>query len=151
MKNYEDKVKNKCSALLKLIRGIQEFYSSANPEQRRFIETTVGAAIWYLPKNNKVLFTGKKGLDAIKKNERSEDHLFPRKIAATELLNFNWNKESDPEKVLVELFLNKYGKFNYVSKSENKKLIKYQKSEIFKSPENAYSNAGIVLVDSEKC
>ena len=67
MKNYEDKVKNKCSALLKLIRGIQEFYFSANPEQRRFIETTVGAAIWYLPKNNKVLFTGKISLDAIKK------------------------------------------------------------------------------------
>ena len=88
MKNYEDKVKNKCSALLKLIRGIQEFYSSANPEQRRFIETTVGAAIWYLPKNNKVLFTGKISLDAIKKNERSEDHLFPRKIAATESVSY---------------------------------------------------------------
>ena len=55
-----------------------------------------------------------------------------------------------PEKILVELYLSKYGKFNYVSKSENKKLIKYQKSEVFSSPEDSYLKAGVTLVDFDE-
>ena len=144
---YEDRVKNKCKGLLKLITGIQKFYKSANDENKRFIETTIGAAIWYLPKDNTILFTGKISKEAIKKKEKSEDHLYPRKIAAKELLNIDWDKKDKPVDVIASLFIKKYGKFNYVSKSENKKLIKFQKSEIFKSSEKAYNDAGVELVD----
>ena len=144
---YEDRVKNKCRGLLKLIIGIQSFYKSTNDENKRFIETTIGAAIWYLPKNNKILFTGKISKDAIKKKEKSEDHLYPRKIAAKELLNFDWDKPDDPVNHIASLFMKKYGKFNYVSKTENKKLIKFQKSEIFETSEIAYKKAGVVLID----
>ena len=144
---YEDRVKNKCKGLLKLITGIQKFYKSANDDNKRFIETTIGAAIWYLPKDNTVLFTGKISKEAIKKKEKSEDHLYPRKIAAKELLNIDWDKKDKPVDVIASLFIKKYGKFNYVSKSENKKLIKFQKSEIFKSSEKAYNDAGVELVD----
>tara|TARA_B100001989_G_C24216328_1_gene305666 strand:+ start:86 stop:532 length:447 start_codon:yes stop_codon:yes gene_type:complete len=144
---YEDRVKNKCKGLLKLITGIQKFYKSANDENKRFIETTIGAAIWYLPKDNTILFTGKISKEAIKKKEKSEDHLYPRKIAAKELLNIDWDKKDKPVDDIASLFIKKYGKFNYVSKSENKKLIKFQKSEIFKSSEKAYNDAGVELVD----
>ena len=144
---YEDRVKNKCKGLLKLITGIQKFYKSANDDNKRFIETTIGAAIWYLPKDNTVLFTGKISKEAIKKKEKSEDHLYPRKIAAKELLNIDWDKKDKPVDDIASLFIKKYGKFNYVSKSENKKLIKFQKSEIFKSSEKAYNDAGVELVD----
>ena len=144
---YEDRVKNKCKGLLKLITGIQKFYKSANDDNKRFIETTIGAAIWYLPKDNTILFTGKISKEAIKKKEKSEDHLYPRKIAAKELLNIDWDKKDKPVDDIASLFIKKYGKFNYVSKSENKKLIKFQKSEIFKSSEKAYNDAGVELVD----
>ena len=42
---YEERVKNKCTALLKLIIGIQEFYKTSNDDNKRFTETTIGAAI----------------------------------------------------------------------------------------------------------
>ena len=147
--NYNQKVKNKCEALLNLIIGIQPFYHKSNNETKGFIETTIGAAIFYLPKKNSVLFTGKISKEALSKNEKSEDHLYPRKIAASELLDIKWDKKKDPIQSLANLFIEKYGKYNYVSKSENKKLIKYQKIGVFNSPEKAYQSAGIELIDYE--
>ena len=145
--NYNQKVKNKCEALLNLIIGIQPFYHNTNNDKKRFIETTIGAAIFYLPKKNSVLFTGKISKEAFRKNEKSEDHLYPRKIAASELLDIKWDKKKDPIQSLDNLYIEKYGKYNYVSKSENKKLIKYQKIGVFKGPEKAYQSAGIELID----
>ena len=147
---YEDKVINKCSALLKLILGIKDFYKQSNDDNKRFIETTIGAAIWYLPKNNEILFTGKISKDAILKGEKSEDHLYPRKIAASELLNYKWEDELDPVKALADLFMTKYGRDNYVSKLENKRLIKFQKSEVFETPQKSYAAAGIELVSYDE-
>ena len=147
--NYNQKVKNKCEALLNLIIGIQPFYHKSNNEKKGFIETTIGAAIFYLPKKNSVLFTGKISKEANRKKEKSEDHLYPRKIAASELLDIKWDKKKDPIQSLANLFIEKYGKYNYVSKSENKKLIKYQKIGVFKGPEKAYQSAGIELIDYE--
>ena len=144
--DYHQKVKTKCEALINLIIGIQPFYHKSNDKQKRFIETTIGAAIFYLPKKNSVLFTGKISKDAKRKNEKSEDHLYPRKIAAAELLNIKWDKIKDPAHNLAYLFIKKYGRYNYVSKSENKKLIQYQKSGIFKNPKKAYHRAGVELV-----
>ena len=39
---------------------------------------------------------------------------------------------------------------NFVSKSENKRLIKFQKSEVFETPQKAYDDAGIELVSYDK-
>ena len=129
---------------------MQNFYKTSNEDSKRFVETTIGAAIWYLPKKTALLFTGKISKEAIIKNERSEDHLFPRKIAAQEILEFDWESESDPVETLCNAYLQKYGRFNYVSKAENKKLIKFQKSTVFSDADTAYANAKIELVDFEK-
>ncbi|MGI9229540.1 MAG: hypothetical protein ACR2P9_06755 [Gammaproteobacteria bacterium] len=145
-KNFQKKVEIKCNALLKLVIGVQKFYKSSDDKSKQFIETTVGAAIWYLPKKNDVLFTGKISKKAKAKGERSEDHPYPRKIAAQKILKHNWKNEIDPVKTLSDLYIKKYGKFNYVSKSENRKLRKYQKSGVFKTSEDAYKEAGVELV-----
>lgn len=147
---YLQKLEEKCEALLKLVLGIQDFYKTTSSENKRLIETTIGAAIWYLPKSKLYLFTGKISKEAKKKNERSEDHLYPRKIAAKEILNLNWSEEVAPLKTITNLFLKKYGRYNYVSKKENKRLIQFQKSGVFISPEIAYQKAGIELVEFNK-
>ena len=83
----------------------------------------------------------------MKKGEKSEDHLYPRKITAQEILQFDWEDENNPVETLSNLYIEKYGRYNYVSKMENKRLIKYQKIGVFVDPETAYENAGIELVD----
>ena len=39
----------------------------------------------------------------------------------------------------------KYCEFDYTTSSENKKLIPFQKEEVFETPEIAYDKAGIVF------
>lgn len=148
MGNYNTKLYNKCQALHAILCGVRDYYEGASPDQKIFIETTIGAALWYLPKNKKLLFTGKISLDALAKNERSEDHFFPRKIAAREMLE---DTRDTSATIIMESFLQKYGRYNYVSKSENKKLIKYQKSNTFLCPSESYKKAGVRLVDYEDC
>jgi hypothetical protein len=46
--------------------------------------------------------------DAIFKNEKSEDHFFPRKIAAQKILEFEWANENDPVETLCNFYLQKY-------------------------------------------
>ena len=60
--DFQQQLNNKCEALLHLVKGIQEFYKSTNDTNKSFIETTVGAAIWYLPK--------KKGFVVHRKNKQ---------------------------------------------------------------------------------
>lgn len=147
MSNYNKKLHEKCQALHEMLCGVSEYYKNSSKDQKIFIETTIGAAIWYLPKNKKLLFTGKISLDALAKNERSEDHFYPRKIAARELLQrAHENTVTD----VVKLFLEKYGRYNYVSKSENKNLIKYQKLNNFLNSEDSYKRAKVTLVEYEE-
>ena len=84
-----------------------------------------------MPKSYEYLFTRKISKDAISKGERSEDHLYPRKIAALEILKFNWINAESPVETLSNPYIQKYGRFNYVSKIENKKLTKLQKNRSF--------------------
>ena len=51
----------------------------------------------------------------------------------------------DPKAEVLRLYRTKYGLFNYVLPDENKRLVKYQKAKIFKSPEDSYNKAGIKL------
>ena len=60
------------------------------------------------------------------------------------------DSEVDAVETLAHLFMNKYGKYNYVAKLENKELIKFQKSEVFTTPEKAYKNAGVELVNYDE-
>ena len=141
---FRERIRAKCEAVLKLVIGVQQYYNSTDDKDRKaIIETTIGAAIWYLPKSKKYLFTGKISKEAIDKGEKSEEHLFPRKIAAKKILEFNWTAETEPVEKFMTLYIEEYGRYNYVSKAENKKLAKFQKDEKF---DTAYERAGIELV-----
>jgi len=145
-KGFKQKLLIKCEGLLELVCGVQKFYQKANPDACSFIETTIGAAIWYLPKDHDLLFTGYISVEAVTKNERSEDHLYPRKIAAKYLLDYDWSNESEPLNHLIDRYLKRFGRYNYVSKTENKKLVKFQRHGVFTTPEDAYEKAGIKLI-----
>ena len=148
--NFQKKVVNKCEGLLHLVVGVQGFYKTTNADNKRFIETTIGAAIWYLPRSSSFLFTGKISKEALDKGQRSEDHLFPRKIAAQEILKVDWKNKKNAVAIMADTYIKKYGRFNYVSKEENKKLTPFQKSQLFIDATTAYKNAGIELVDFDE-
>lgn len=133
----------------------QSYYESeqCTPNQRQLLETMVGAAIWYFPQSND-LWTGLISMDALTKLAKSEnpksvkitkDHHYPRKVAAAELFAVDWSVIADPAGEVLSRYLGCYGQFNLVLPEENKRLVKYQKTHSFVSPEYAYVQAGIEL------
>jgi hypothetical protein len=122
--------------------------------QLGLLQTLIGAAIWYLPSDNKLLFSGKvskKLLEALEQNSEvkmTEEHFYPRKVSATKLFEQHLDDlKSNPTETLKNLYLNEFGLFNLVLKSENDRLKKFQKVDVFVRPEEAYAQAGIELTD----
>ena len=134
----------------------QAFYRSdqCSANQRQLLKTMVGAAIWYFPQSDE-LWTGMISVDALrafvsaaepKVVKLTKDHHYPRKVAASELLALDWSLIDSPADEVLQRYLSRYGRFNYVLPEENKRLVKYQKTRTFVSPEHSYASAGIELI-----
>lgn len=147
------KLEERCKMMEMIVMQLAEIYENeANADQKKFIETMVGAAIFYLPHNEKY-WTGKISENAYQQlkmngNTRlTKEHQFPRKIAAKQLLTTEIHGIMRGERSLQSLYEEKYAKYNLVLPQENKKITKFQKDGLFNSIEEAYDRAGIALMD----
>jgi hypothetical protein len=145
----EDTIKGRCSILAEIINSIKNIYRNSNKNQKAFIETIIGAAIWYIPKP-KNYWTGKISVGALNnlilndksKARLSEEHIIPRKYAAKELLeNNNLLTDEFVEKEYTE----KYCKVHFITSEENKRAIIFQKE--FVNSEEIYLKANIKLIE----
>lgn len=156
---YENKPRlvERFEILVKTIIQIQPLYNNCkNESQLAFIETMIGAGLWYLGKG---VWTGKISKNVLKlflsdsgieDPKFTEDHEYPRKVSARELLMINWMKYKNPTKEMVSQFIQKYGRVNYVTKNENSRLTKFQKADVFTTPETAYQKAKVELIQISK-
>ena len=153
--SIDRRLSERADVVARTVLSQQAFYQSeqCSPNQRQLLETMVGAAIWYFPQSEE-LWTGSISVEALKAMATSQkpkavkltkDHHYPRKVAAAELFALNWAEVDDPAAEMLQRYLNCYGQFNYVLPEENKRLVKYQKTHTFISPEDAYEQAGIGL------
>lgn len=148
-KESQARLREKCEVIANVVIAIRPIHLSANPKQRALIETIVGAAIWYMPKPPDAWtgFMSKGALEAfhphtIGQPRLSEEHVYPRKVAALSLLQ---NENLDGT-ALLQLFCKKYGRIHLITPEENKAVQQHQRSSKFTSPEDAYRSAGIILV-----
>lgn len=101
----------------------EEYNNMDNPQQRSFIEVVIGAAIFYLPTTH-THFSGFISIEAIKGykngNRLVKDHIFPRKLAAKELLRKSYSLEE-----LMLKYHDELSQFMYVTSRENSLLVNY--------------------------
>lgn len=150
----EMKIAQRCAVLADIIVSIRGIYHDAEPAQQAFIETMIGAAIWYIPKpvNAWTGFISLGALQAhhpdsgIEKPKLSEEHVYPRKVAARILLA----DESLNHSEMNIAFNEKYGRFHYLTSAENKAVQPFQRVDVFSTPSNAYSSAGVELIKMDK-
>lgn len=145
-----DKIEKQCAVLAEVVVAIRPVYMAASPEQKALIETMIGAAIWYISKPPDA-WTGYVSLEALKAfhpdsgNENpkfSEEHVYPRKVAARMLLeDDDLNGET-----MDSVFREKYGRLHYITSDENKAVQPHQRADVFLTPENAYTKVGIQLI-----
>lgn len=148
------RLQNRCEILAKTILQIKPLYMDCEDEsQKAFLETLIGAGIWYLGKG---VWTNKISTNVVKsfhpdsgeiEPKYTEDHEYPRKVAARELLQMDWKNFDNKTDKLIQLFKDKYGRVNYVTKNENSRLTKFQKVDVFISPKLAYQNANVQLIN----
>jgi hypothetical protein len=100
-----------------------KYHETEEPLQTSFLLTVIGAAIFYLPSLNSH-FSGYISVTALKSylngQRRVRDHIFPRKRAASELLNQELSEEE-----LKSKYHDHLAEFMYVTYSENSQLINY--------------------------
>ncbi len=155
---YSEKVKLKADALVRVIKAVQDLYSSAEITcyQKEQIETIIGAGIMYIQGGRKLCWSGKMSIGLIRKFHPDsgvdnpkicEDHEYPRKLSAKKLLKQSWPQDiEEAMKLFLELYGRKYGKVNYVTKEENKQLQIYHKNNRFSNPRASYNAVGISLL-----
>jgi len=149
------KLEERCLILEDLIISTAEIYNREviSNDQKALLETIIGAAIWYLP-NGQELWTGKISVNALEhikqgklKSQLTKEHKYPRKQAGKQLLTTKYKEFQIRKTKLIDLYLNEYGKFNYVLKAENKQLVEFQKDASFIDDETAYIAAKIELIN----
>lgn len=137
------KNQDKFAACYKVILSLAPFYNGTNSEtERAFMETTVGAAIFYLPTVKVVHFTKMVSEEVARGGKSTQEHLYPRKVSGRALLT---NPPSTFDE-FVDICNDKYLRYNLTTAEENKRLVPFQKADVFVSPEQSYAHAGIVLV-----
>jgi len=145
------KLEEQCAVVAALIVAMRPVYLSASLQQRALLETIIGAAIWYIPKPPRA-WTGRISVGALRnfhpgsgidKPRLSEEHVYPRKVAARLLLE----DESLNGASLAVLFREKYGRVHFITSEENKTVQPFQRAGVFTSPDDAYEKARITLLD----
>ncbi len=147
----EAKLVEQCEVVAALILAMRPIYVHANDGQRALLETIVGAGIWYIPKPTHA-WTGKISIGALRifhpdsgvdRPRLSEEHVYPRKVAARRLLE----DDSLSGESLATLFREKYGRVHLITSEENKAVQPFQRVGVFTSPDEAYRSAGVLLID----
>lgn len=145
------KIEEQCAVVAALIVAMRPIYKAASARQRVLLETIIGAGIWYIPKPTRA-WTGCISIGALQtfhpesgvvKPRLSEEHIYPRKVAARLLLE----DLSLDGPILADLFREKYGRIHLVTSEENKAVQRFQRVGVFTSPEETYKKAGITFVE----
>jgi len=140
----------RCKVLAEIVNNLKVLYRNEDENQKAFIETIIGAAIWYIPKPDNC-WTGNISIETIKrflnnkdgKIKISEEHNIPRKFAAKELLETDHLLTAE---YVEKEYLGKYSKLHYITPEENRRAIKFQKTNVYKNSKEVYKKANIELV-----
>jgi hypothetical protein len=104
-----------------------KIYKEVDDVGKKQIETTLGAALFYLPhpvNESWNRWVSKNAIKSIKKGySMVKDHIKPRRMASKELLSLHIPLEYE---IFVNRFKTEFSKFSYVTTEENKKLINYK-------------------------
>jgi hypothetical protein len=150
--SVREKLDQRCEVLAEIVLPLRILYQkpTATKTQTDLLETVIGAAIWYLP-GCEGLFTGEisvKAVEACRQDKKqwtklTKEHCYPRKRAGADLLKGKTTELTGKE-ILVGYQTN-WGRYNLVTKEENRALIPHQKNGM--CAEESYKNAGISLID----
>ncbi len=161
-KSEEDmeKIRQDCDIILEMANILRDIYAKPKfKEKKNIIEYALSAVIYWASQKKRFWSCkmSEKLIRDLKDNSNAKkgtkEHEYPRKITSHKLLNDDEFKNM-PLEGFVKEFINKYGKWNLVHKSENNALKPHQNIKIylkegFYDPKRAYEkiNPPIKLIE----
>lgn len=113
----------KLTALHAMTQALQPIYEQASAEEQAYLQTVIGAAVFYLPQTVDH-FDGHISLECLRgcleDERRVKDHIYPRKRAGRHLLTNTFSPNE-----LHDLYHNELARFMYLTPSENAKMVNY--------------------------
>ena len=153
MRTTPKNLETRAALLSQLISNNSALYQASAPGEQGLLEVLIGNAIFFLP-NSPELYSGKiseQALASLQSNlsgtKLVEEYGIPRKVAGRLLFTTYLEDLRQDPKAFERLYLEKFGRYNLVSKKENDRLRKFQRASVFISEESSYAQAGIVLQD----
>jgi len=134
-----DVLPEKVRCLTTLLEPVRNVYAASNDAEKNFIETIIGASIFYLPHPVNECFSGYCSLRAL--NEKIagrrivKEHIIPRKFAARQVLSEGYGLNG-----FFQDFTNRFRRFMYLTPEENKMTVNYTEE----THDEALVNLGIV-------
>jgi hypothetical protein len=130
----------KLNALHGMVNAIRELYARSSAEEQVYLETVIGAAVFYLPQSVDH-FAGYMSIEALRNTiedeRRVKDHIFPRKRAGRHLLTTPLTQAQ-----LHEKYHNELARFMYLTPSENARMVNYH--DAYEDHDTAMEALGIV-------
>jgi len=109
---------------------VERIVNMENPDTGdRFLQTILGAGIFYLPQNNEIHWTGKISIEALWNLVNFEirptkDHILPRRRGASQLMQVYKDSDMNPA-LLSEYYNENLAPYNLLTAAENTRLINY--------------------------
>ena len=116
----------KLTALHAMTEALRPWYAKASAEEQAYLETVVGAAVFYLPQSVDHFggFISLACLQGCLEDERRvKDHVYPRKRAGRYLLTTPFTSVE-----LHDLYHGELARFMYLTPSENSKMVNFYES-----------------------
>lgn len=116
----------KLTALHAMTEALRPWYAMASAEEQSYLETVVGAAVFYLPQSIHHFggFISLACLQGCLEDERRvKDHIYPRKRAGRHLLTTTFTATE-----LNDLYHGELARFMYLTPSENSRMVNFYES-----------------------
>jgi hypothetical protein len=130
----------KLTALHAMTEALRPWYAKASAEEQSYLETVVGAAVFYLPQSVDH-FGGSISLaclqGCLEDERRVKDHVYPRKRAGRHLLTTSFTATE-----LHDLYHGELARFMYLTPSENSRMVNFYESH--EDHDSALEALGIV-------
>jgi len=134
----ERRLNEKISAFLCMLETLREVYSYENITGKNYIETVVGAALFYLPHPVNECFSGYCSINALNEKIKGrrvvKEHIVPRKYAAKKVLAACYESN-----LFVVDFQERFSRFMYLTPEENRRTVNYAEA----THDEALVNLGI--------
>lgn len=166
LNNYKQKLELKVEVLFNVVSTHLKFMPKYNQKQKNSFYTLVGAQLFYLNRNKEFNYSGKISKNAYVARESNQtitqEHFNPRMICGKELIDYlqvnNSMNKREAIVVIINKFIEKWGRYHYTTPAENRELKKQYKRPRStssnwvepKSWEDAYERAGIELIEDPK-